>query len=178
MAIVRRHAVMVGWAVAGLVPGCGLFASGEEDGGPPPVTDVPAPMIAGAAGSGSAPAAGETAQEPGAAGTASGDKGACCAVGTTAGCIDTNVEACVCGADPNCCAGAWDEVCVALVEGAACGSCKASCCESGTATGCADAAIQHCVCEGPKGDPNCCNVAWDAFCVLLVDALGCGACGG
>ncbi len=48
------------------------------------------------------------------------------------------------------------------------------CCEVGT-PGCSTAAVEACVCQA---DPYCCETAWDAQCVLEVDALACGNCGG
>jgi hypothetical protein len=48
-----------------------------------------------------------------------------------------------------------------------------ACCETG-GPGCTDEAVEACVCAF---DAYCCDVAWDALCVLEVEQLGCGACG-
>lgn len=46
----------------------------------------------------------------------------------------------------------------------------------GAATpGCSDAAVEQCVCAE---DDYCCTTEWNDECVGLVDALGCGSCGG
>jgi hypothetical protein len=47
----------------------------------------------------------------------------CCEPGSTPGCDDPQIEACVCAIDPFCCAIAWDESCVQEVETFGCGSC-------------------------------------------------------
>ena len=53
---------------------------------------------------------------------------------------------------------------------------KGSCCEAHEQPGCDDPAIEACVCDTQKGDPTCCNEAWDLFCMTLVDLLSCGTC--
>lgn len=49
--------------------------------------------------------------------------GSCCEAQGTPGCEDETVEACVCAIDRLCCAGAWDDRCVSLVESESCGRC-------------------------------------------------------
>jgi hypothetical protein len=49
--------------------------------------------------------------------------GSCCETQHTAGCEEPTIEACVCAIDRLCCAGAWDDRCVALVEAEGCGQC-------------------------------------------------------
>ena len=100
----------------------------------------------------------------------------CCTATAAPGCADGSIEACVCGEDPICCDTAWDEICVAEVDGLGCGVCPASpggCCTSGSGPGCADALVEACVCAT---DPVCCDTAWDELCVAEVDDLGCGVC--
>jgi hypothetical protein len=112
--------------------------------------------------------------------TARGDGGAahgepCCAAHGSVGCSDPAIEKCVCAQDPRCCSEKWDDVCVALVGGLGCGSCKADCCTASSVPGCLEPAVEACVCAK---SPDCCNVAWDDFCVLLVaSTAGGGACG-
>ncbi|MBC04581.1 MAG: hypothetical protein CMJ34_14950 [Phycisphaerae bacterium] len=61
-----------------------------------------------------------------------------------------------------------------FVEGEACGDAEAhGCCETG-GPGCDDPGVRDCVCDV---DPFCCEVAWDAFCIDSVGAMGCGDCG-
>jgi hypothetical protein len=52
--------------------------------------------------------------------------GSCCEAQATAGCAEPDVEACVCAIDRLCCAGAWDERCVELVDLEGCGQCGAT----------------------------------------------------
>ncbi|HWB74435.1 MAG TPA: hypothetical protein VG755_05760, partial [Nannocystaceae bacterium] len=49
--------------------------------------------------------------------------GCCDATGTGAGCLDPEVEACVCDDDPYCCDTEWDTLCVDEVESLNCGAC-------------------------------------------------------
>lgn len=48
-----------------------------------------------------------------------------------------------------------------------------SCCEAQVSGGCGDLLVAQCVCSK---DPYCCKIAWDASCVLSVDASSCGQC--
>jgi hypothetical protein len=56
--------------------------------------------------------------------TGGATKGPCCQANSTPGCDDPTVESCVCAADATCCSEPWDDFCVVLVEGAACGACS------------------------------------------------------
>jgi hypothetical protein len=49
--------------------------------------------------------------------------GSCCETQHSAGCEEPSIEACVCAIDRLCCAGAWDDRCVAMVEAEGCGQC-------------------------------------------------------
>lgn len=49
------------------------------------------------------------------------------------------------------------------------------CCEPNEVPWCQDDEVALCVCEAA---PFCCEEIWDEECVFLVDALGCGSCGG
>ncbi len=106
------------------------------------------------------------------------DEGACCEAHGGLGCADQGVEACVCEIAPGCCEGAWDEVCVGLVEFLECGLCAppaAACCEPHDSPGCDQPDIEACVCEGA---PECCEGPWTAGCSDAVELFGCGSCGG
>src|SRR5688500_18195731 len=68
----------------------------------------------------------DTAREPDApldAGPPLSSVGDCCEAQATAGCEEPTIEACVCALDRLCCAGAWDDRCVELVESQGCGQC-------------------------------------------------------
>jgi len=53
------------------------------------------------------------------------EPGDCCVASEdAAGCIDVEVQDCVCATDPYCCAYAWDDVCVDYVEQLDCGACQ------------------------------------------------------
>lgn len=100
----------------------------------------------------------------------------CCSAHSAGGCVDRDVQICICEVDPKCCEESWDTVCVELVSLLGCGICeqpKLDCCTTSLASGCSDPAIQACVCTA---DPDCCNRVWDDVCVLFVDELGCGTC--
>lgn len=104
----------------------------------------------------------------------------CCDVHGAGGCAETSVSACVCAHDPGCCAGAWDELCVAEVDRLGCGTCGGGgsqelCCLPHGGPGCVDPGVAACVCEQ---NPYCCEEDWDEACVAAVDALGCGVCAG
>lgn len=98
----------------------------------------------------------------------------CCATGG-AGCLNGDVQACVCAGKPSCCNSSWTDQCVAAVELLGCGACLTAhdCCTVGT-RGCNNALIEECVCEA---DPFCCETSWDAQCVDEVSDFQCGACG-
>ena len=88
------------------------------------------------------------------------------------GCGEPEVEACVCAADPYCCAVRWDGICVGEVESLSCGSCGDPC-DARSTPGAREAAMEACICPV---DPYCCATAWDWICVAEVDSLGCGTC--
>ncbi|MBV1859142.1 MAG: SBBP repeat-containing protein, partial [Nannocystaceae bacterium] len=48
---------------------------------------------------------------------------ACCEASSLPGCELPSTAACVCNADPYCCANQWDSICVAEVESLGCGTC-------------------------------------------------------
>lgn len=51
-----------------------------------------------------------------------------------------------------------------------------ACCAPSDAPGCAgDGTVEQCVCAQ---DAYCCDTLWDETCVELIDASGCGVCGG
>src|SRR5690606_33401154 len=56
-----------------------------------------------------------------------------------------------------------------------CGECDASCCTPQATPGCEDPGVMDCVCSQASW---CCEQVWDETCVMLVDELGCGVCGG
>ncbi len=117
----------------------------------------------------------------------------CCDTGHGPGCRHEHIEACVCDIDRYCCSVDWDEVCVGLVIGEACGPCdpdcndnaipdecdlgvgQHDCCDVGHGAGCSDAGIEACVCAE---DRYCCLTEWDAVCVAEVIDLQCGTCPG
>jgi hypothetical protein len=98
--------------------------------------------------------------------------GVCCSAHGGKGCNDASIQACVCQNDPRCCSEKWDDVCVALVGGLGCGTCKADCCTENATPGCGEASVESCVCAK---NADCCNNAWDSFCVLLVTSTAGGA---
>ncbi len=131
------------------------------------------------------------------------DPGDCCQARADAGCEVPSLEACVCQADPFCCATAWDSLCVlgaidtcaatcdapaptcgdGLCDGAEscatcpddCGACGGGdCCDAADAPGCGDPAVEACVCAD---DTYCCQVAWDDQCADAAPACG-AACAG
>ncbi|MBZ5714860.1 hypothetical protein [Nannocystis pusilla] len=103
-------------------------------------------------------------------------KGECCEAHRGGGCLDVAVESCVCNLAPECCAGAWTEACVALVDQSGCGTCEVGegdCCMPQDGPGCGEPQIATCVCAQ---DPFCCQQQWDGVCAEEVEALGCGVC--
>lgn len=165
------------------VGGSGQSGSANLQAGAGGATDV---SDSGASPSGGATGTGGSAQSSGGAATGTGGSaasgtggappapgtGACCSNHGGKGCSDATIQACVCQNDPRCCSEKWDDVCVALVGGLGCGTCKTDCCTESTTPGCADSTVESCVCAKSA---DCCNVAWDSFCVLLVTS---GAAGG
>jgi hypothetical protein len=105
-------------------------------------------------------------------------KGECCQSHMDGGCIDPEVEQCVCGLAPDCC-DVWTEECVQIVELGGCGMCgggdKGECCVANLEPGCTTPEVEACVCAQ---DPFCCEEQWDGQCAAEVEALGCGMCGG
>ena len=98
--------------------------------------------------------------------------GTCCSARATPLCDRTEVEACVCAADPFCCSTAWDSVCVGEVESLGCSTCG-DYCAARTQPGSYIQSVELCVCSI---DAYCCQTAWDALCVSEVSSLGCGSC--
>jgi hypothetical protein len=102
--------------------------------------------------------------------------GPCCEVGWGPGCAEPDCEACVCALDSYCCTVWWDEFCVnATAEecGAACGCAGTvgDCCAPQPSASCADTDCASCVCAY---DASCCEVVWDAHCVVTAVSK-CGA---
>ena len=117
----RRFFSTVGVALAVVLslPGCAEDPSSPavaaDGGGPDAQADAsPEPQVID-----------ESLSEPDAAPPPS-SVGDCCETQSSAGCEDPTIEACVCAVDRLCCAGAWDERCVALIESEACGRCGAA----------------------------------------------------
>ena len=122
-----------------------------------------------------------------------GPKGGCCDVNATPGCTDAGIESCVCAQDDYCCNEEWDDVCVGVVDSAGCGTCGAAqpsddgaggtddggtapagtCCTAVNSPGCSDLFIEDCVCFE---DAFCCDFAWDATCVAIIESAECGTC--
>jgi hypothetical protein len=133
-----------------------------------------------------------------------GNTGPCCEPHDTPGCEYAVVAACVCEADPFCCDGWWDDLCVAEVDMLDCGVCGSL--DGGTEGGTTDdgstddgsnddstddgASTGACCephdnpgCEYPEVedcvclvDSFCCEILWDAICVDEVETLVCGVC--
>lgn len=112
--------------------------------------------------------------------------GDCCSPTSAAGCIDPEVEACVCDADPFCCEVEWDEACVEDTDLYQCGCAEppgtsdtsdtdgpTDCCTASPEPGCNEPDIEACVCAL---DNFCCDTAWDQQCTGLVSEGGCGMC--
>jgi hypothetical protein len=104
----------------------------------------------------------------------------CCEISSAPGCLQPEVEGCVCALDSFCCTEQWDLLCVELVEKAGCGSCPGSkndpvdsCCEAHLGEGCDEPSVSDCVCAQ---EPSCCNGDWDESCAQGVEAYGCGIC--
>ena len=106
--------------------------------------------------------------------------GDCCEEHEAPGCLNSDVAACVCEQDRFCCSMTWDMRCVELVNDLACmgaARCllpaRGDCCEVTSTPGCIDSSVEACVCAR---DRSCCNDAWDATCVHLVEELSCMTC--
>jgi hypothetical protein len=102
----------------------------------------------------------------------------CCSSSDGMGCVDADIQACVCDRDPFCCQVLWDDACVAQVANFGCGSCTIGgpCCEVHDEPGCpSDQYVETCVCAA---DPFCCDTSWDSICVNEVTTLACGTCPG
>lgn len=92
------------------------------------------------------------------------------------GCNNSDCCSTVCLVEPTCCDVAWDDVCVSLAHKFCntCGTGGQSCFKAHTSPSCSEADC----CNGVCGiDPTCCNVAWDADCVVFAESMckGCGA---
>lgn len=111
--------------------------------------------------------------------------GDCCSPHGGPSCDVAACSNCVCGNDPVCCRGPWDEICVADTTDCAdtclCnqtpvptptpgGPCCAARDPDPGGTGCDDSTCQACVCGI---DPDCCNHLWDATCAseAMVECL-------
>lgn len=108
----------------------------------------------------------------------------CCVAGRGVGCVNDEVEVCVCAVDPVCCESGWDELCANEASELGCASCAGdvgprtfggTCCSTHPDPGCLEEDITACVCAS---DPYCCMVAWDQVCVERIGELGCGDCTG
>lgn len=96
----------------------------------------------------------------------------CCAASGLSGCSDPVIDACVCAVDDFCCITAWDEICVAEIESANCGTC----CGNGTcdpAETCNDCPADCGPCGDPCGDGECSEEETCASC-----PTDCGFCEG
>jgi hypothetical protein len=99
----------------------------------------------------------------------------CCTASILPGCVDAEIQDCVCGLDYSCCEEEFDAFC-AMEAMAECGlSCNAAdpdsdCCAPGANPGCTDDDIEACVCGI---DPFCCAAPFDSNCVgIAQDACG------
>lgn len=84
------------------------------------------------------------------------------------GCVDADLQECVCTIDEFCCTTEWDQTCVDVAIEDCDAVCihDGSCCAPSTARGCGDEDIEDCVCNVR---PDCCDEAWDIGCVTLAD---------
>jgi hypothetical protein len=83
----------------------------------------------------------------------------CCSASTLPGCVDPNVEICVCQKIASCCTDAWTTTCATIVTQKYC-----------------HPDLQACVCGADAGQwaqPQCCSNTWDSFC----DSVGTSHCG-
>lgn len=112
------------------------------------------------------------------------DSDLCCTIEPGPGCIDPEVESCVCSVDPYCCETQWDLECVRQHNRLGCGAeCPipmppandGPCCEETLqgGVGCKDPRTSDCVCAI---DPYCCEEEWDALCVDVAASAQCDAC--
>lgn len=102
--------------------------------------------------------------------------GECCDPHGCLGCVDPNVESCVCGADPYCCEQAWDAQCAGEVESYGCGSCgpvQTPIAGDATCEGsCGGQSPSGCYCdEGCETYGDCC----EDICVFCPGVSACGA---
>ncbi len=93
--------------------------------------------------------------------------GDCCAPDGTPGCDNVACTAQVCGTDPSCCAGAWDQDCADLAD-AVCDACDAGACgnnsiESGEACDGSDLNTETCAGLGFSGGTLTCNAGCDGY---------------
>ncbi|HEX7480386.1 MAG TPA: hypothetical protein VF331_21475 [Polyangiales bacterium] len=89
--------------------------------------------------------------------------GSCCAVQTTPGCGNADLEVCVCEKDPTCCSKSWAQQCVFLVQQKYC-----------------QAGVRDCVCgtgSGQWGQTACCSTDWTPSCDSVAQ-IKCGAVAG
>lgn len=119
-----------------------------------------------------------------AVGLATGDAGVvaaendCCSTGSSAGCNDEAVLACVCEGDEFCCSTEYDGVCVSQAQ-SLCGlTCdtrapESDCCAPSDVPGCTQAGVEACICGI---DPFCCIFRFDESCVNLAAARCAGGC--
>ena len=105
--------------------------------------------------------------------------GNCFATHQSPGCKDSSCCNGVCNADPVCCQGEWDSVCVTLARtlckvpsgsGWNC-PCNGGCFEAHDNGGCSDGSCCAVVCNL---SPACCSAEWDESCVSLARQYCCG----
>jgi hypothetical protein len=78
------------------------------------------------------------------------DVGSCCSSQSTPGCGNPDLEICVCGKDPSCCATAWGVQCALIVQQKYC-----------------EATVRDCVCGTDAGQwdqTQCCSTDWTSTC--------------
>jgi hypothetical protein len=110
---------------AGLVSALGLVAAGCAGDDPKPLA-VDAGLAAADASFDAEPPPDTVVDADAAVVAAPSSVGSCCEAQATAGCVEPEVQACVCAIDRLCCAGAWDARCVELVDIEGCGQCGAA----------------------------------------------------
>ncbi len=86
------------------------------------------------------------------------------------GCLNQSCCDIVCVFELTCCAVEWDDLCVeiALAQCTVCGPGNGDCFKANGTPGCDDADCCQTVCDA---DPSCCELEWDAFCVLAAEIL-------
>jgi hypothetical protein len=78
------------------------------------------------------------------------DIGSCCSSQSTPGCSNPDLEVCVCGKDPSCCATAWGVQCALIVQQKYC-----------------QPTVRDCVCGTDAGQwdqTQCCSTDWTSTC--------------